>query len=142
MPRSPKNRDRVEDKAEVDERQDRGVRDEGVVGDDPDDRAERAEDDQALDSDPGQRQRPGDRSAEETAERVRELNERIIEASNRGGHVYLDAYERTLKSIADFEERVAGASQVEWISAVANAQANFTREIAEAYTQAGREFLK
>ena len=53
-----------------------------------------------------------DRNTEETAERVRELNERIIDASNRGGQVYLDAYERTLKSIADFEERVAGASQV------------------------------
>ena len=83
-----------------------------------------------------------DRNTEETAERVRELNERIIDASNRGGQVYLDAYERTLKSIADFEERVAGASQVEWITTIANAQANLTRELAEAYTQAGRDVLK
>ena len=82
------------------------------------------------------------KSTEATAERVRELNEQIIEASNKGGQVYLDAYERTLKSIADFEERVAGASQVEWITTIANAQANFTRELAEAYTQAGRDVLK
>ncbi len=82
------------------------------------------------------------KTTEETAERVRELNERIIDASNRGGQVYLDAYERTLKSIADFEERVAGASQVEWITTIANAQANLTRELAEAYTQAGRDVLK
>ena len=82
------------------------------------------------------------KTTEATAERVRELNEQIIEASNKGGQVYLDAYERTLKSIADFEERVAGASQVEWITTIANAQANFTRELAEAYTQAGRDVLK
>ena len=82
------------------------------------------------------------RTTEETAERVRELNERIIEASNKGGQVYLDVYERTLKSIADYEERVAGASQVEWVATIAQAQANFTREIAEAYTSAGRDFLK
>ena len=82
------------------------------------------------------------RTTEETAERVRELNERIIEASNKGGQVYLDVYERTLKSIADYEERVAGASQVEWVTTIAQAQANFTREIAEAYTSAGRDFLK
>ena len=78
----------------------------------------------------------------ETEQRVRDLNERIIEASRRGGELYLDVYERTLKSIADLEERVAGASQIEWITTVANAQANFTREIAEAYTQAGRQLLK
>ena len=82
------------------------------------------------------------KTTEETAQRVRELNERIIRASNKGGQVYLDAYERTLKSIADFEERVAGASQVEWITTIANAQANLTRELAEAYTQAGRDALK
>jgi predicted ribonuclease toxin of YeeF-YezG toxin-antitoxin module len=81
-------------------------------------------------------------AATETEQRVRELNERIIEASRQGGELYLDVYERTLKSIADLEERVAGASQIEWITTVANAQANFTRELAEAYARAGRELLK
>jgi hypothetical protein len=79
---------------------------------------------------------------DETVERIRDLNERILESGKKAGTVYLDAYEKSLSSIADFQDRVADASQIEWVSAVANAQANFTREIAKSYSAAGRDLLK
>jgi hypothetical protein len=78
---------------------------------------------------------------EAAAERIRSLNERIIEDAKKAGGVYLDTYEKSLKSIADFQETVGGATGIEWISSVANSQASFTRSMAEAYSAAAREVL-
>ncbi|HEX2808482.1 MAG TPA: hypothetical protein VHN80_20155, partial [Kineosporiaceae bacterium] len=56
---------------------------------------------------------------EQAAARVRELNERLIESSKAAGTTTLDAYERALQSLVEFEEKVAGATQLEWVSALA-----------------------
>jgi hypothetical protein len=85
---------------------------------------------------------PNETLLEETADRVRELNERIVEGTRKAGNAYLDAYEKTLRGVADYEQKVAEASQVEWLETVLTAQANFTREIARASTASAREFLK
>jgi DNA mismatch repair ATPase MutS len=79
---------------------------------------------------------------EATTERIRELNERILEAARKAGGAYLDAYEKALESIADYQERVAKQSDVEWISTVVDAQARFTRELTKLYVSTGRELLK
>ena len=70
----------------------------------------------------------------ETTERIRDLNERILTASKKAGGVYLDVYEKTLHSIADYQEKVGKQSDVEWVSTIANAQADFTRELDRAPT--------
>jgi hypothetical protein len=76
------------------------------------------------------------------AERVRELNERIIESSKKAGNVYLDMYEKTLHSIADYQEKVGKQSDIDWVSTITNAQASFTRDVADAYTSSARSLLK
>ena len=81
-------------------------------------------------------------NVEAAAERVRELNERIIESSKKAGNVYLDMYEKTLHSIADYQEKVGKQSDVEWLGTVANAQAGFTRQLTDAYTSSARSLLK
>ena len=83
-----------------------------------------------------------EQTVEELVSRTRELNERIITASKQAGETYLKTYERTLTSIADIQEEVGKASPYEWVTTVANAQARFTRDVAEAYTAAGRELIK
>jgi hypothetical protein len=89
---------------------------------------------------------PGKKDAEklheEAAERVRALNEQIIEAGRKAGTQYLDAYEQTLKGIADYEQKLADASPVEAFSTLLNAQADFVREISKAVTAQGRELLQ
>jgi hypothetical protein len=79
---------------------------------------------------------------EATSERIRDLNERILEASKKAGTAYLDAYEKALKSIADYQESVAKQTDVDWISTVVDAQARFTREVTSLYVNTGRELLK
>jgi hypothetical protein len=83
-----------------------------------------------------------EQTVEELVARSRELNEQIIEAGRQAGATYLRTYERALASIADLQEEVGKASPFEWVTTVANAQARFTRDIAEAYTAAGRELIK
>ncbi len=86
--------------------------------------------------------RPTDHDADAAARRIRELNEQILDLSRRAGLRSLDLYERTLKSVADVQQSVGEASQLQWFGAIATAQANFTREFAESYAATAREFLK
>jgi hypothetical protein len=79
---------------------------------------------------------------EETADRIRDLNERVIEAGRKAGSTYLDAYERSLKSLAEYEEKLAEATPVEWLSTVLNAQADFVRDVTRATAQTAREYIK
>jgi hypothetical protein len=79
---------------------------------------------------------------EETAERIRQLNEEILDFGKQAGQSFLDAYETTLRTFAEYQDKVAESSNVEWVSSIARAQANFTREIARAYTSTARDMLK
>jgi hypothetical protein len=76
------------------------------------------------------------------AQRIRKLNERIIEAGKGAGEATLTSYEKALKSIASTLERGPGSSEVEWISNLATAQAKFIRDVTTAWTSAARDMLK
>jgi hypothetical protein len=81
-------------------------------------------------------------AVEETVERIRELNERILDAGKKTGGAYLDAYEKALQSIADYQEQIAKQTDIEWISTIVDAQARFTRELTKVYVSTGRDLLK
>jgi hypothetical protein len=79
---------------------------------------------------------------EAAAERLRKLNERIIEAGKQTGETTLSTYEKALKAIASAVERGPGTSDIDWISHLATTQAKFIRDVTEAWTSAAREMLK
>src|SRR5690242_7996346 len=79
---------------------------------------------------------------EAAAQRLRKLNERIIEAGKNAGEGALTNYEKALKMIAGSIERGPGSSDVEWMSSLATAQANFIRDVTTAWTNAARDMLK
>lgn len=83
-----------------------------------------------------------DRQVDETIDRIRDLNERIIDSSRKAGSAYLDTYEKALTSFADFEQRVGSQSQVDWVSTMTQAHADFTRDVAKIYTSTARDLLK
>lgn len=80
-------------------------------------------------------------SVEEATQRIRDLNERLIESSKSAGLVALDAYEKALQSLADFENRVASATQLDWVSALAETHAKFVADLSTSYTKAARDLL-
>ena len=79
---------------------------------------------------------------EAAAERLRKLNERIIQGGKRTGETTLSSYEKALKAIAGAVERGPGTSDIDWISDLALAQARFIRDFTEAWTSAARDMLK
>ena len=81
-------------------------------------------------------------TVEETTQRIRDLNERLIESSKSAGVVALDAYEKALQSLADFEQKVAKASQLDWVTALAATHAKFVSDLSTSYTSAVRDQLK
>jgi hypothetical protein len=83
-----------------------------------------------------------DPRVEAVAQRIRKLNERIIDASKDMGEATLSSYERALKAIAGSIERGPGHSEVEWISSLATTQAKFIRDVTNAWTSAARGMLK
>jgi hypothetical protein len=74
-------------------------------------------------------------------ERIRSLNETVLEAAKKSGMASLEAYENTLTELANFEQQVAGATQLDWLSALAKAHATFMTEVTQAYTNAARDAL-
>lgn len=76
------------------------------------------------------------------AERLRKLNERIIEAGREAGEATLSSYEKALKTIANGIERGPGSSEIDWLAQVATAQAKFIRDLTDTWTKAARGRLK
>jgi hypothetical protein len=77
-----------------------------------------------------------------TAERLRKLNERIIDVGKQTGESTLASYEKALKAMASAVERGPGSSDIDWISHLATTQAKFIRDVTQAWTAAARDMLK
>jgi hypothetical protein len=78
---------------------------------------------------------------EDAAQHIRDLNERLIESSKAAGLTTLDAYEKALTSLVGFEQKVAGVSQLDWVSALAATYTTFVQDVSSAYTKAARDLL-
>ena len=81
-------------------------------------------------------------SFEDATGKIKDLNEQFIESSKNAGRVTLDAYEKAVSTLVDLEDKVASASQVEWVSTLATTHAKFVTDLSASYTKAARELLK
>jgi len=79
---------------------------------------------------------------EHTVQRLKELSDQAIEAGKQNGRIWLDAYEQLLNSYLKLQQQAAQGTQVEWVNTVANTNADFVREMSQAYLSAVREQLK
>jgi hypothetical protein len=80
--------------------------------------------------------------ADEAVRRIKELNDRLIELTKKNGLTWLEAYEKTLSSLLQLQQRAAASTQIEWINALATTNADFMREMSKVYFQTAREQLK
>jgi hypothetical protein len=81
-------------------------------------------------------------ASEQAVARIRELTDRFIESAKSAGNQNLDAYEQSLRTLVEFQERAAGASQLDWVSSIAAAHAKFVDDVSKAYVTAARDMLK
>ena len=80
--------------------------------------------------------------ADAAAESLRDVNEQFLDFGRKTSATILDAYETTFKSVADYQDKVADTSQVEWVSNLAHAQAELTRGVAKVYASTARGLIK
>lgn len=78
----------------------------------------------------------------DAAERIRDLNEKVIQLAKESGQASLDAYEKALQSLLDLEKATASHSQLDWVSALANTHAKFVQDITGTFIGLAREALK
>lgn len=71
------------------------------------------------------------------ADRVRELNERVIESSSKAGVAGLQVYGRLLQRLAESQEQ-AGKHGSQWLTAFGQAQLTFSRDLAQAMPAVAR----
>jgi hypothetical protein len=87
-------------------------------------------------------QNSGAQDPAEVMERIRALNEQILEKSREAGSGFLDEYENSLRAVADFQERAAEGASTEWLTQILKAQTDFTREVAKVSVAAARQLVK
>ena len=83
-----------------------------------------------------------EKDTDQATKRIRDLNEQILDLGRNAGTGVLEAYEKNLQTFADYQDKVADQTKVDWIASIARAQANFTREISRVYTSTARDVLK
>ncbi|WP_134323917.1 hypothetical protein [Cumulibacter soli] len=76
------------------------------------------------------------------AERIRSLNEQVIEQAKKQGNTSLDAWEKALQSVVDFEKKAADATQLDFVKALTDAHVTFLSSASDAYLKAARDLLK
>jgi hypothetical protein len=81
-------------------------------------------------------------SIESAFERATEASEQFVAATRKAGNLYLDSYEKAVDRAIDFELKVAGATQQEWLKNLIEAQTDFARELTSSYTSTARTLLK
>jgi hypothetical protein len=78
---------------------------------------------------------------EAATERVREANERFIEAGRKVTTAYLDGVERYIGGLTQFERKIGAQSQVDAVSSLFNAHAKLTDDVTSATVSATRELI-
>jgi hypothetical protein len=79
---------------------------------------------------------------EATAQRVRDLSDKVVAQAKQNGLTFLEGYERMLKNVLDFEEKAAQGTGQDWAQTLAATHANFVRETSEVFLNAWRDQLK
>ena len=78
---------------------------------------------------------------EQSTEQMRELTERSAVESRKASLSAVEAYEKTGWGYAELQARVAKTSQVDWLTSLLEAQADFTRTVVSAQASAARSVL-
>jgi hypothetical protein len=79
---------------------------------------------------------------DDVTEKLFEYNEKALETGKKLSGTYIDSYEKAALGVAEFQEKVAAATNIEWVATAASAQAGLTRELTNAYTSVARELVK
>ena len=70
-----------------------------------------------------------------------DLNQQVLARASAAGAGAVDGYEKALQDMADFETKIAGSSQLDWLQAIAHSHAKFVTDLVSMYAIAIRRGL-
>lgn len=71
-----------------------------------------------------------------------ELTEKLASIHKQIAEAYIDGYEKSSLTFADYQEETAKAAESEWVVKTGTAQAEFIRKLTALNAQAAREALQ
>jgi hypothetical protein len=81
-------------------------------------------------------------AVQDATAQAQELTERFVETSKKAAAEYLTLTEKAAQSVVGLQRQAAAQSDVEWVSAILDAQAQFTGDVTRVVVSTGRELLK
>jgi transposase len=78
---------------------------------------------------------------EAATDRVRQANERFIEASRKVTSAYIDGLERYIGGLTEFERKLGAQAQSDAVTSLFNAHAKMTDDVTSATVSVARELL-
>jgi hypothetical protein len=75
-------------------------------------------------------------------DQAKDQGEQFLAAARKAGNLYVDSYEKAVDRAIEVQLNLAGMTQQEWLKTLIETQADFTREVTQAYTTAARGLLK
>lgn len=76
------------------------------------------------------------------AVRAQAFNDQFVAVVKQAGLLGVDNYEKSLSTIIDFQKKIAGASGLDWLGSLVEAQAGLVVGLSTTATSAAREVLK
>jgi hypothetical protein len=73
---------------------------------------------------------------------IMERQEQMLTAGRKATLEALQVYSQTATAFADSQDKLADASEVEWLSRLLRAQANFTRDVLDASEKYARDVME
>ena len=70
---------------------------------------------------------------EATAQRVKDLSEKVAAQAKKNGPAWLEGYEKILKNLLDLEKQAVKGTGAEWAAALAAAHGNFVRDTSDVF---------
>lgn len=78
----------------------------------------------------------------EGAERAQDFSEQVTAIVKQAGLLGVDNFEKSVTTVADFQKKVAGATGLDWLGSVVEAQTGLVTGLSANVSAAVREVLK
>ena len=78
---------------------------------------------------------------EAAAQRIPSLNKQVLARASAVGTGAADGYEKAVQDMADFETKIPGSSQLDWLQAVARSHTKLVTDLVSMYANAIRSGL-
>jgi hypothetical protein len=78
---------------------------------------------------------------EAAAQRIPSLNKQVLARASAAGTGAADGYEKAVQDMADFETKIPGSSQLDWLQAVARSHTKLVTDLVSMYANAIRSGL-